>query len=236
MARVWSDLALAGGLGHGVDAHAAVDPAGVVALEEMVGQRRRGRSRRPCSMSHLQAAGVQRVQVSLEDAADQASASVVASCSSKRRVPGPTSDGPEDLRRAQPVEHERPPVGQRQASRPAAGRSSGPRRPCPASASAKASCSSLALRPTSRRRTAADSMFSRGQAGQLQARTVDDGLAELAHLGSHVERHTSLPVCSVMSTVARRELWSRRCAGCSAGLSTGSAVSPSRSRRAFKKA
>ena len=34
-------LALAGRLGHGVDRHAAVDPARVVPLEQMVGQRRK---------------------------------------------------------------------------------------------------------------------------------------------------------------------------------------------------
>ena len=40
-------LALAGRHGHRVDGDAAVDPARVVSLEEVVGERRAGRSRRP---------------------------------------------------------------------------------------------------------------------------------------------------------------------------------------------
>ena len=63
-------FALAGGHGHGVDGHSAVDPARVVSLEEMVGQRGQDEV---VGLEHvpLQAVCVQRVQVRFEDPADE---------------------------------------------------------------------------------------------------------------------------------------------------------------------
>jgi hypothetical protein len=63
-------FALAGGHRHGVDGHAAVDPTRVVALEQMVGQRRQNEV---VGLEHvpLQAVGAGRVQITFQDASDQ---------------------------------------------------------------------------------------------------------------------------------------------------------------------
>ena len=63
-------LALAGGLGHRIHGHAAVDPAGIVTLEQMVWQRSENEV---VGLQHvpLEAVGPQGLQVSLEDPADQ---------------------------------------------------------------------------------------------------------------------------------------------------------------------
>ena len=82
----------------------------------------------------------------------------------------------------------------------------------------------------------------RGEARQLESRTVEDGLAELADLRVDTKGHRSSSCwfscvrCLVgWRSPAQADLGSA-ITGSSGGLSTGSVVSPRRCRRAFKKA
>ncbi len=84
---------LPGGLGHRVHRHAAVDPAGVVPLEQMVGQRRQDEV--VCAQHiPLQAPGARWVQIRLDHPPTRASARSGPSRSSNSRRSGSTRFGP----------------------------------------------------------------------------------------------------------------------------------------------
>jgi hypothetical protein len=81
------------GLSHRFDGHPAVDPARVVTLEEMVGQRGQDEV---VGLEHapLQAVGPRRVQVGFEDAAYEELGQGLGVWSSKSRSTGSTRHGP----------------------------------------------------------------------------------------------------------------------------------------------
>jgi hypothetical protein len=104
-------LALPGGHGHGVDGHPAIDPARVVALEEVVGQRGEDEI---VSFQHvpLQAVRPHRMQVDLQDPTHQELRQRLTVKVVEQPPHGPDQRRAEDLGCAQPVENEAPSFGQ----------------------------------------------------------------------------------------------------------------------------
>ena len=236
MARVCSDLALAGRLRHRVDGHArrrssTSCPAGTG------GWAAAGGRSRPPGACPTSGCGPQRVQVGLEDAADQVlgqRSAVEVVEQAAHRVDQRRARGSPGCR---PGRARTPGRRAARASRRAAARSSAPARPCRAGPRRTRRAPPWPSTPTSRRRTAAPSMLLRGEPGQLEAGPVDDGLAELADLGVDAERHRASSWLGVLPCACRsgRRRTTRRRLDRS-GLSTGSAASPRRCRRAFRKA
>ncbi len=98
-------LAPAGRLGHRVHRYATVDPAGVVALKEMVGQRSENEVVGPEHVP-LEAVGVQGLQVSLEDPADQVVGKLRPVQAVEEATSGPDQRRAKVLRSAYPIEDE----------------------------------------------------------------------------------------------------------------------------------
>ena len=197
-------LALAGRLGHRVDGHAAVDPAGVVSLEEVVRQRREEEVVGPQRLPLEAAPGADRVHVALEDPADEVRGERLAV---------------EVLEEAAQWTDERSARGSR-ACTVGRARRRDPRRsrgPPPSSSREVVHVDALVPQGLGEgvvfllgllgphhvvEEQLADVL--RREPGQLQTRPVDDGLAELAHLRVDTKRHSGSSCRVFVSVVACR--------------------------------
>jgi hypothetical protein len=180
-------FALPGGLGHRVRRDPAVDPGRVVAGEQVVGP---GREQEVVGPQHvpLQALGPQRPQVGLEHPADQVLGQPRPVEVLEQLTHRADQRRAHDLGGTHPVQHERPAFGQlqrlgqqlREVVHPHA-----------AVAEDLGEHVVFFLGPGRPQHVVEQQVpdVLRGEPGQLQARPVNDGLAQLAYLGLHAERH-----------------------------------------------
>jgi hypothetical protein len=180
-------LALSGRLGHRVDRHAAVDPTGVVPLEEMVGQRGEDEI---VGLEHvpLQAVGANRMQIGLEYPADEELRQRLAVLVLEEAAYRINERRPEYLRHTQTVEYEAAPLGsfERLGQKLSVIVDDHPFIP---QGLGERVMLFLGLgRPHHVIEEQRLDVF-RGEARQLEARPVDDRLSEPADLGSYAKRH-----------------------------------------------
>ena len=180
-------LSLAGGLGHRVDGHAAVDPARVVPLEQVVGQRGEDEV---VGLQHvpLEAVGPERVQVGLEDPTDEVLRQRLPVEILEEAADRIDEGRAEDLGGADPVEDELASGRQFEGLGQQLAVVVDPHPLVPQGLGEGI----VLLLGLGRPHHVVEEQLADvvgGQPGQLEPGSVEDGLVELADLGVDVERH-----------------------------------------------